>query len=344
MTVMTDPRASGPRPAAPPAAPPGVVLRPFQAGDDDVLVGLWNQTLVRDPISSGLFRRQTLVNASFRPEGCLLAQCAGQAVGFVLAMAPRAGGLHAGAMGSGRIVGLGVLPQARRQGIGAALLDQATRFLAASGCQRVTVAAPEYYAAGVDQDAYAAGIAFLTKRDFHPVREAIAMGRELYDLTWPPMVRATEARLRGEGIEVRPFTPADSYALVAYFRAEFPDWIEFFTRKLDAHDDLDEMVVAIDTAAGGRVVGYCQHLDSDHVGPFGVAAAYRNRGIGSVMLYRLLESLRAKGYRFAWFGETGRARPYYERAGFRVTRVYAILSRDLISGLTTTQVARRGGT
>jgi hypothetical protein len=47
------------------------------------------------------------------------------------------------------------------------------------------------------------------------------------------------------------------------------------------------------------------------------------------MLYRLLDRMREKGYRFAWFGETGRARPYYERAGFRVTRTYVTLSRDL---------------
>jgi mycothiol synthase len=325
-------------PAAPPTGAPGVAIRRFGPGDDERIVALWNQTLVRDPITTALFRRQTLLNANFRPEGCLVAARGGTPVGFVLAVAPRAGGLHAGAVGTGRIVGLGVVPQARRAGIGTALLDAALRFLVASGCSRATVAAHEYYAAGVDRDAYAEGLAFLTRRRFRPRREAIAMGRELYDLAWPPPVRAAEARLRGEGVEVRAFAPADTYALAEYFRAEFPDWIEFFTRKLDARHDPDEMVIAVDTGApsGHRVVGYCQHLDSDHVGPFGVAAAYRNRGIGSVMLYRLLDGMRGKGYRFAWFGETGRARPYYERAGFRVTRVYAALARDL----TETEAAR----
>jgi GNAT superfamily N-acetyltransferase len=265
-----------------------VVLRPFRAGDDEGLVRLWNRTLWRDPISSALFRRQTLLNPNFHPEGCLLAELGGSAVGFVLAMAPRVGGLHAGTAGSGRVAGLGVVPEARRQGIGTALLDWATAFLEASGCRRATVAAHEYYAAGVDRDAYAEGIGFLARRGFRQVREAIAMGRELYDLAWPEEVRAVEARLRAEGVEVRYFEPAWTYALAEYFRAEFPDWVEFFTRKLDARHDLDEMVIATD---GDRVVGYCQHLESDHVGPFGVAAAYRNRGIGSVMLYRLLDPM-----------------------------------------------------
>ena len=52
------------------------------------------------------------------------------------------------------------------------------------------------------------------------------------------------------------------------------------------------MVIAVDTRAG-KVIGYCQHLDCDHVGPFGVASAYRSKGIGSVMLYRLLDRMRA---------------------------------------------------
>jgi mycothiol synthase len=331
---VTEPPPSAAPPAAAPTPAPGVLIRRFGAGDDERLVALWNRSLVRDPITTALFRRQTLLNPDFRPGGCLVAARDGTPVGFVLATAPRDGGLHAGTAGIGRSVGLGVVPRARRNGIGTALLDEAIRFLVASGCERATVAAHEYYAAGVDRDAYADGLAFLTKRRFRPGGEAIAMGRELYDLTWPQEVRASEARLRGGGVEVRYFSPADTYALAEYFRAEFPSWIELFKRELDAGHEPDEMVIAVDTGApsGGRVVGYCQHLDGDHVGPFGVAAAYRNRGIGSVMLYRLLDRMREKGCRFAWFGETGRARSYYERAGFRVTRVYAVLARDLTEG------------
>jgi mycothiol synthase len=303
--------------------------RTFRTGDDEALVALWNRVLTRDPISPGAFRRQTLLDPNFLPEGCLIAESEGQAVGFALAMAPRTAGRFTGRPGSGRIAGLGVLPQARRQGIGTALLEGALAFLKEHGCSLARVAAPEYYAAGVDREAYGEGIAFLNRRGFVEVGEAVAMGRQLYDLSWPDDVRASEAALQDAGIVVRAFEPRDTYALAEYFRAEFPTWVEFFSRKLDAGDDHDTMVIALDTRGAGRVVGYCQHLDTDHVGPFGVAQAYRNRGIGSVMLYRLLDALRQKGYKFAWFGETGRAQPYSERAGFRVTRTYTILRRDL---------------
>jgi ribosomal protein S18 acetylase RimI-like enzyme len=304
-------------------------LRRFRQGDDELVVALWNATLTGDPISPALFRRQTLLDPSFRPEGCLLAERGAEAVGFTLAVAPAEAGpqrLFAAGRGTGRIAALGVLPATRGRGIGGALLDAAAGFLRERGCGRVVVAAHEYYAAGVDKARYAAGLAFLQKRGFVERAEAVAMGRELYDLEWPDAVRETEARLLDEGIEIRYFDHDATLGLADYFRAEFPTWVEFFIKKLDAGHPLDEMVIA---THGERVVGYCQHLDADHVGPFGVAAAYRGRGIGTVMLYRLLDRMRQKGYKFAWFGETGRARHYYERAGFRVTRVYAVLGRDL---------------
>jgi GNAT superfamily N-acetyltransferase len=301
-----------------------VALRAFRDGDEATLVNLWNATLPRDPLTLDAFRRQTLDSPSFDPAGCLIAPDAG----FVLTHAPRTRRLHAGTPGAGRIVGIGVLPERRRQGLGTLLLDAALEYLQTHRCTRVSVAAHEFYAAGVDADAYAEGLSFLTKRGFTQKGEATAMGRLLYDLEWPEDARAAEQRLLSEGVRVSSFLHEHTLALNAYFAAEFPDWSEFFTRKMDDGDDPDEIVIALDTSTN-QVVGYCQHLDTDHVGPFGVAAAYRNRGIGSVMLFRLLDRMRQKGFRFAWFGETGRARPYYERAGFFVTRRYALLERTL---------------
>ena len=308
---------------------PDWVLRVFGIGDDAPLVQLWNRTLVRDPISVEIFRRQTLLDPNFQAEGCLLAETAGgghELLGFVLATAPHVTRLFARRQGIGRIVGLGVVPEARGRGIGTALLDAAITYLRQRGCQRIDVAAHEYFAAGVDKQAYPDGIRFLRTRGFEEMRESVAMGRSLYDFSWSEAARAAEARLLQEGVEVRYFESADTYALVEYFRREFPPNVEFFLRKLDARHSYDEMIVAL---YRGEVLGYCQHLDSDHIGPFGVAAAHRNRGIGTVMLYRLLERMREKGYKFAWFGETGRARAYYERAGFTVMRCYAVLSRTL---------------
>lgn len=302
---------------------PGMTIRPFRGGDEEAVVGLWNATLDRDPITPAAFRERTLGDVNFVPEGLLVAEDDGRAVGFVVTVPPGKVHRFAPAPGTGRIAGLGVLPEHRRRGVGGRLLDAALDFLAARGCRKVVYAAHEYYTAGLDR-AYTAGLALLASRGFKESYEAVAMGRLLYDCEWPAEARALEARLAADGVTVAPYAPADRPALTAFFAAEFADWAAFLEDKERRGDDPGDIVIA---RAGSVVIGFCQRLEADHVGPFGIAAAHRNRGIGTVMLYRLLDRMRQQGYRFCWFGETGRAQPYYERAGFFVTRRYAIMAR-----------------
>lgn len=301
-------------------------LREFAVEDSATFVELWNAAYTRDPITERIFVRQTLGDPNFSPAGCWLAESAGRPAGFCLALAPGLPHLFGQPPGAGRITGIGVLPACRRRGIGSALLDRAVSFLKERSCRRVSVAAHEYYVAGLDKEAYPEGLAFLAAKGFAVTGEAVAMGRMLYDLEWPAEARAAESRLLQEGITVKHLDTADAQALVDFFRSEFPSWIEFYLRKLDAGGEAGDIVVA---RTKDKVVGFCQRLEADHVGPFGVAEACRNRGLGTVMLYRLLDRMRQQGYRFAWFGETGRAQPYYERAGFFVTRRYAIAARDI---------------
>ena len=148
---------------------PSWSLRPFRQGDDEAIVALWNRTLVGDPISPALFRRQTLLDPSFLPEGCLVAEREGVFQGFILAVAPAPAGesrLFATRRGTGRIAALGVAPEARCQGLGSALLDAALEFLRRQGCGRAVVAAHEYFVPGVDRQRYAEGLAFLMRRGF----------------------------------------------------------------------------------------------------------------------------------------------------------------------------------
>ena len=298
-------------------------IRAYRGTDDVELVSLWNRTLTRDPIHPDLFRFRTLLDPNFKPEGCLLAEAGGKLVGFILAVGPGVAWTFGTPPGVGKIVGMGVDPGFRRKGLGKELLEKGMAYLKGRGCKKINVAAHEYYAAGVDKEAYKPGIALLSKLGFKESYEAVAMGRLLYELDWPEKVREKEAELKKEGIEAVYYEPKYNYAVLEYFKKEFSDWQPFFERKITAKDDWDEIVIVMDK---GKCEGYCQHLDTDHVGPFGTAESMRSKGVGSVMLYRLLDRMREKGYKFCWFGETGRAQPYYERAKFFVTRKYACMS------------------
>jgi len=299
------------------------VIRPYRPGDEGVVVSLWNAILDRDPITAAAFAERTLGDVNFTPAGILIAEAGGKPVGFAVSVPPGITHRFAPAAGTGRIAGLGVLPELRRRGTGGRLLDAALAFLVERGCRKVVYAAHEYYTAGLDR-AYAPGLALLASRGFKESYEAVAMGRLLYDYERPPEIRALEEQLAAEGVTAAPYTSADRPALAAFFAAEFPDWAAFLADKERRGDPPGDIVIA---RLGNTVIGFCQRLEADHVGPFGIAASWRNRGIGTIMLYRLLDGMRAQGYRYCWFGETGRAQPYYERAGFFVTRRYAIMAR-----------------
>jgi mycothiol synthase len=301
------------------------VIRQFRKEDAGKIVSLWNKTLNRDPITGEMLELRTLKDPNFSAEGCLIAEGPGGPEGFVLAVAPGTRHRFAPPPGMGRVAGLGVLPSARRHGVGASLMEAALAFLKGRKCAKVLYAAHEYWCAGLDK-AYAEGTAFMAKAGFKEVGVAVAMGRLLYEVDVPAEVVENGKKLAARGINTGVYDPSEKQALEDFFTAEFPDWRDFFHEKLERRDDLRDVYVARDN---GKVIGYCQRLEADHVGPFGVSRDARNLGIGSVMLYALLDGLRARGYRFCWFGETGRAQPYYERAGFFITRRYSILTREL---------------
>jgi ribosomal protein S18 acetylase RimI-like enzyme len=300
-------------------------VRPFTNADTALVVSLWNRTLQRDPITAEMFELRTLRDPNFSPSGCLIAEGPSGPEGFVLAVAPGTRHRFAPPPGMGRIAGLGVLPAARRKKVGTGLAEAAFRFLKERKCAKVLYAAHEYWCAGLDK-AYAEGTAFLAKHGFAEAGVAVAMGRLLYEVEVPAEVVEKGRELAAKGINTGPYDPSEEQALEDFFTAEFPEWRDFFHEKLERHDDLRDIFVARDN---GKVIGYCQRLEADHVGPFGVSKEARNLGIGTVMLYALLDGLRARGYRFCWFGETGRAQPYYERAGFFITRRYSIQTRAL---------------
>src|SRR5262249_34085961 len=87
--------------------------------------------------------------------------------------------------GTGRLVALGVVGEAEGQGIGGALLEAACAFLSGAGCGRAVAAAHEYYTPGVDASRYPPAVPFLQKRGVVARGTAVAMGRPLYDLSWP---------------------------------------------------------------------------------------------------------------------------------------------------------------
>jgi GNAT superfamily N-acetyltransferase len=312
------------------------ILGSYAGEDFYEVVDLLAACLTADAVTPALFTRKVLLDPNFDPAGAPVVRARDEITGFLLALARRRP-LEDGPDDSERgwITLFGVSPGYRKRGIGTAMLESALEFLRSRGCKTVSVSpyAPNYWAPGVDEAAYFEAIVFLEKHGFRTVSRPISMDTRLVG-GWavPDWIREKESALEEAGVTIDVFDPAHTPALTAFLREEFPgDWQRYARESLVeivlGRRAADDVIVCYDN---GRLIGFSHH-EGERFGPFGVAASERGRGIGAVLLFRTLEIMRRKGHHNAWFlwTDDSTADRVYKAAGFRETRRYSVMSREL---------------
>lgn len=294
------------------------------------LVVLWNQRLPWDPIDERCFLRKALLDPNFRSNGLWLALDGTEAVGFCLAIVRRVALEHCPSEEPvGYITAFGLLPERRREGIGSRLMEAAEEWLRGEGKAGVAIApyVPNYFVPGIDETAYLGAAEFLVTRGYRRTGEALGMDCRL--ITSDPLerLRAAAQRLEADGIAVRPLSSEWLPRFFAFLRAETPpDWSRHARQILTEGAPLSDVTIATD---GERVIGYCQS-EGSHFGPFGVAAEYRGRGVGTALLSTSLQRMKQRGEHCAWVTWTSdQAAPLYERLGFERTRRFTLFAKEL---------------
>lgn len=312
-----------------------ITVRPYRGDDESRLIELWNVTMTHDPIDPAAFRTKVLLDPNFNPVGLLVAEEAGELVGFVLALVRQVPLFRQGLEPElGWITAFGVHPARRRQGIGRQLFDAALGPMAAMGRKRILIApyTPNYFIPGVDIYAYPEAVAFLHATGWQTVSTPISMRAELTGFQIPDEILAREEQLRREdGIVVRPVASTDLPELMPFLVEHFGwDWYRFAQEYLlELYGPGSDQICFLVAKQGARIVGYCQQR-RERFGPFGVMPEMRNKGIGRILLFRCLQAMRAKGFHCAWFLWTGEdAARLYTLAGFRKVRQFAIMERRL---------------
>lgn len=311
-----------------------VTVRPFRGADETALIQLWNASMTYDPIDAAVLRTRVLLDPNFTSRNLLVAEDAGELVGFVLGLIRQVPLFLQGLEPErGWITAFGVHPGRRRQGIGRMLfVEMMARFIAA-GRRQIEIApyTPNYFIPGVDMDAYAPALYFLESLGWQRVSTPISMRAELTGFQLPAEIVELEQKLAAQGVDIRLVTAADLPALMPFIADKFGwDWYRFAQEYLlmlfgPGADDICFLVAV----QGERIVGYCQQR-RERFGPFGVDPALRSQGIGRVLLFRCLAEMLAKGFHCAWFQWTGRnAARLYERAGFHTVRRFAVMRREL---------------
>lgn len=311
-----------------------VEIVPFHGDLLDDVVLLLQQSLPADPISRSLFVRKVLIDPNFAPEGAPVAVINGQVVGFGLSIARRLPLEDAAPdWDRGYITLLAVHPGWQRRGIGYQLLQRMEDYLRSRERKLALVSpyAPNYFTPGVDVKAYEGGLRFFLKHGYQEVYRPISMDCNLLNLRVPEWVQQRERELAREGVLVEHYRPQLIPALFRFLKAEFPgDWQRFAREaiaRIEQGDTPTRLWIAHEM---GEVVGY-SHFEGERFGPIGVSQEHRGRGIGQVLMYRTLQSMRLQGLHTAFFmwSDDRTAEKLYHAAGFVETRRFALLRKEL---------------
>ncbi len=311
-------------------------ITPFSSRDLSGVLALLAEAMPLDPISEQRFTRQVLLDPNFRPQGALVARRDEQILGFCLSLARQVPLENAPSDSDrGYITLLAVSPAFHRLGIGTQLLSQAETCLRSQQRKVVMIAsyAPNYFIPGVDVRGYQTALAFFAKHGYQELYRPLAMQTDLGSLITPDWVRQKELVLAREGIHVQNFTAELALPLLSCAREEFPgDWVRVVretAHRILQGDSPTRLIAAIDRGSD-KVLAF-SHYENERFGPIGVATSQRGRGLGQVLMYRTLEAQRHAGFRAAWFlwSDDKTAARIYTAAGFKETRRFALLRKDL---------------
>lgn len=314
------------------------MIRGFAAGDGPALVEQWCRSAPSDPITERRFRDLVLLDANFDPDGLRVAVVDGDLVGAAYAVRRRVAMVGADLEpATGWIPFFFVAPEARRRGVGHALLTSALDWLRGLGVREVFFSpyTPNYVLPGLDAVAYPDAARLLSRLGFQKRYDAAAMDRGLVGYAVPDDVRRLVERLRDQGYRFGTPAADELVELTRIAGDEFnPDWARAIRVAVTGGVPLDRIVCAWEP--DGTLVGWAMHAAYEHAlerfGPFGVLPDRRGKGLGKVLLHLTLERMRAAGAHGAWFLWTGEESPaglLYKATGFTTTRVFTVLRKEI---------------
>jgi GNAT superfamily N-acetyltransferase len=289
-----------------------VQFGPYSPAAAPHVVTLWAAAVGEAfPLREPVVRQCLEANPSARPDDAVLAWENDRLIGFGYA------GLHrrpdpetAGFRARGQLQAVVVHPDRRRRGIGRQIAVALGERMRAHGVQTVEAGGGMFYLwAGVPEDLPGA-LAFAT-----------AIGFELGEPSWDLRGNVTDLRidattnatLAAAGARVTPATGDDRAALLAFLHTEFGgEWWHETRWFLDAGGDPAELLLL--RGARDRILGLARihgpatrpigppHFwaarrppESGGLGPIGVAAELRGRGLGRALLVVALDRLRLRG-------------------------------------------------
>lgn len=310
-----------------------VTIRHYVPGQDDAIwVSIYNRARAAAPdfVSFKVEELELVRKAPwFKPDGRFIAELDGVPIGTVNAYLG-----DDAKMRVGDVDGLNVVPEARRLGVGSALLERALENLRQRGATGVEGGAGDWNSAG---------LAFLRKHGFAPSHTYSRMERPVQ----PPFTGGNREvvieKFGDSDEEIATYHRLSEEAFAEYHnreRSTLEDWTYFVRHQRD-DGTIIERYFAL---AAGRPVGYAilgiDPAENLQLGTgrawvydIGVLKEHRGRGIATRLLGHLIDRAAANRMDTVLLSVDDQnvtcARRVYERVGFRLVRRYLSFERPL---------------
>lgn len=318
-----------------------ISITPVSSRDIEDVIKLWNKVIPLDAITIDTLEARVLLDENFDENTFIVAKENGHIAGFVVGTYARRVPLvdHDPQGDRCWITAFGVDPDYQKHGIAVKMFISLLEKFKALGKRECYMAtyAPGYFVPGIDVKEYPNTISFLKKLGFEETQRPLSMDASIVLFKAGQEVDEKERRLQKNGVIIRPYTRNDLLSFLKFMETEMPaDWqrvarsnMRDLTRGFFQADQVFIAESERSDGKGNEVIGYCQ-FEGTHFGPFGVAKKYQGRGIGTVLLARTLERMRAKGYHNAYVLWTDDiAAKVYSKFQFKETRRFAVMRKSI---------------
>jgi GNAT superfamily N-acetyltransferase len=293
----------------------GPAIRAFQPNDSAAVLELWNESLdERYPLRGDVLALSVLTNPHARPGDAVVVEADGRLVGFAYAGTSRSDAPElADQRGQAWLQAVVVAPSWRRRGVGGALVRAVAGIGRPADADRLTAGGGLFYLwPGVPDDLPGAR-PFLTALGFEFAPDPSYDLRGDISTLSAIAIHDAASVLDAAGLSLVAASADDGEPLLRFLRSEFgADWWHDIGWFLAAGGDPAELLLL--RSGDERIEGFARiHGPASRppgwpmywragsptaggLGPIGLAAALRGRGLGRALLVSALDRLRQLGH------------------------------------------------
>ena len=310
-------------------------IRTFQNNDVQNVIQLWNATKQEPFMDTRFFLKNILLDMNFDEKGFFIAEKDGKSVGFCQAIVRRYP-VDVGAPAQDECGYINMLvclsPQDLLGELGQELLRNAETYIRSQGKKEIRVAtySPNYIHPGISvRNVHA--LSLLQNSGYVHSYETRAIKADLSTFAPIPDLEKLQKEREQEGFIFTRLT--DNYVLPLLHFNVVHGWIHRYRRLLNETLDYEKFRLILH---GEKLVGVAvygdPYSDEGRFGPFGIDAEYQGKGLGKILLYNTLTSMKEHGICYAWAQSTpcfGAGARVYEKLGFVETDRFIAMAKKL---------------